>query len=493
MQRTTQTTPKPTCTHNNEPSLYNLSLCRQMATAPANDESFTCGVCLDIFVDPCTMTPCGHSACKRCLCLWLDHQHGTALCPICTGVISHAALSYSLKAATEHSHGNRVAARRGELGIANERPTHFHRAFAEQSMWPALLCGELPLLALGGIVLSLAIGASVRLGLWVICSTTGLRRDDDEQAVVAAVAAINAVNTTAALMSSAASDVDADAAVVEPMVTDKTAEAAATHPREHGNLAAGVTILTPMAIFVWVIISILLTTMCTLYNMGFAAHAEEPGPQRAHQLAPPPPAQHAMADNNATNREADDGTHDRADDQRAAAELAAIAAAEPAVAGALDWHGDRWHGAIAGEADLLNWPEDTARQMVLAIFVAIHAERWLPPPFALHVVRAVWRMSRWWHQRQWVPRQLQLLMIAWFVLFGIFFVVIRSSLEASLSDAQSDAERSQVLLEFASLPCELVVRIFVTTFVVVFVFHLSFTVFLPRMRELAGMDAPRGR
>ena len=56
---------------------------------------------------------------------------------------------------------------------------------------------------------------------------------------------------------------DADAAVVEPMVTDKTAEAAATHPREHGNLAAGVTILTPMAIFVWVIISILLTTMCT--------------------------------------------------------------------------------------------------------------------------------------------------------------------------------------------------------------------------------------
>ena len=26
LQRTTQTTPKPTCTHNNEPSLYNLSL-----------------------------------------------------------------------------------------------------------------------------------------------------------------------------------------------------------------------------------------------------------------------------------------------------------------------------------------------------------------------------------------------------------------------------------------------------------------------------------
>ena len=160
LQRTTQTTPKPTCTHNNEPSLYNLSLYRQMATAPANDESFTCGVCLDIFVDPCTMTPCGHSACKRCLCLWLDHQHGTALCPICTGYLTCCAF---FAQSSEHLMGIelQLAEVSWELQMRGQR---ISTALQAEHVAGSFV-RELPLLALGGIVLSLAIGA---WSVWVM-------------------------------------------------------------------------------------------------------------------------------------------------------------------------------------------------------------------------------------------------------------------------------------------------------------------------------------
>ena len=74
------------------------------------DDAFTCPVCLDIFVDPCTAVPCGHSACAHCINNWLDR--GNTRCPSCTITITHVVLSYALRAATESEHGPAVARRR---------------------------------------------------------------------------------------------------------------------------------------------------------------------------------------------------------------------------------------------------------------------------------------------------------------------------------------------------------------------------------------------
>lgn len=43
-------------------------------------EHLTCGVCLDLFLNPCTL-PCGHTFCKACLLLWFASN--AIKCPVC--------------------------------------------------------------------------------------------------------------------------------------------------------------------------------------------------------------------------------------------------------------------------------------------------------------------------------------------------------------------------------------------------------------------------
>ena len=83
--------------------------------AEGSEEAFTCPTCLGIFVDPCTVVPCGHSVCCHCLSSWLDR--GNTRCPSCASTITHASLSFALRAATEAVHGRAVEARRAELKL----------------------------------------------------------------------------------------------------------------------------------------------------------------------------------------------------------------------------------------------------------------------------------------------------------------------------------------------------------------------------------------
>ena len=84
----------------------------------AGDDAFCCPTCLDFFVDPVTVCPCGHSFCSHCLLHWLEVcPTGRRACALCTSEIEQAALSYSLRAATEAVHGAAVAQRRAVLGI----------------------------------------------------------------------------------------------------------------------------------------------------------------------------------------------------------------------------------------------------------------------------------------------------------------------------------------------------------------------------------------
>lgn len=95
-------------------------------------DAFTCPTCLDVFIDPCTVVPCGHSFCRACLENWLDRASGggNTRCPLCGLHIDQAVLSYALRAATEAAQPEAVRARRAALNI-NPRGTpqeaHFHR------------------------------------------------------------------------------------------------------------------------------------------------------------------------------------------------------------------------------------------------------------------------------------------------------------------------------------------------------------------------------
>ena len=100
-----------------------------MSTSSMDDSPFLCPTCLDVFVDPVTVAPCGHSFCCHCLCKWLDGTATTApstRCPLCGQPIVHATLSYSLRAAVEAAHAHDVSERRAALG--NPAAAHFNRA-----------------------------------------------------------------------------------------------------------------------------------------------------------------------------------------------------------------------------------------------------------------------------------------------------------------------------------------------------------------------------
>ena len=93
------------------------------------------------------------------------------------------------------------------------------------------------------------------------------------------------------------------------------------------------------------------------------------------------------------------------------------------------------------------------------------AARWLPQRLAAGVRAVFAQIPR-------VPAQLALLFGVWLILTAVFFFTILSSLESSLSVAESPEHRYQLALEFGiswmrALP-ELTVRVFVCTFVAVF-------------------------
>ena len=140
-------------------------------SSPAVADAYSCAVCLDCLVDPCTLAPCGHSCCHACLLRWLERRND-APCPMCTTQMSQAVLSYSLRSAVEHAHGELVSSRRRVIGVEPVR--HFHQDFSRQQfgtlgwLWRMVASGEVPMLALGVAALALAVEGSVRLGLWVL-------------------------------------------------------------------------------------------------------------------------------------------------------------------------------------------------------------------------------------------------------------------------------------------------------------------------------------
>jgi hypothetical protein len=110
-------------------------------------DAFECPVCHDVYVDPCTVVPCGHSACRHCLEAWLDR--GNTRCPSCATTATHVVLSFALRTATESIHGSAVAARREALDLhqpgsfcrAVEVPLSFGRMRRELNLWPLLVVG----------------------------------------------------------------------------------------------------------------------------------------------------------------------------------------------------------------------------------------------------------------------------------------------------------------------------------------------------------------
>ena len=94
------------------------------------DEAFACPICLEPFIDPFTVVPCGHSACFHCLKQWLDR--GNTRCPACTNVVTHAVLSFSLRNATHAVLGSAVTARRKALRLEDTDTSKMSIVVAQQ-------------------------------------------------------------------------------------------------------------------------------------------------------------------------------------------------------------------------------------------------------------------------------------------------------------------------------------------------------------------------
>ena len=107
------------------------ALAPESETAQPLPDAFTCPTCLDVFLDPCTVVPCGHSFCRTCLTSWLDRPSGggNTRCPLCGLPIEQAVLSYALRAATEAAYPEAIRARRAMLHLQSDTPqeSHFHR------------------------------------------------------------------------------------------------------------------------------------------------------------------------------------------------------------------------------------------------------------------------------------------------------------------------------------------------------------------------------
>ena len=100
----------------------------------ASRDAFTCSVCLEPFVDPCTVVPCGHSACCHCLTAWLDRGTQAARRGAAYAITHAACLSLNLRSAVEALHGPAVAARRTALNL--QQPATFYREIHRPNLIP---------------------------------------------------------------------------------------------------------------------------------------------------------------------------------------------------------------------------------------------------------------------------------------------------------------------------------------------------------------------
>ena len=109
-----------------------------------------CAICMELFVDPVTLSCCSHSFCRRCLACWIQGQErkGYSLfCPLDNKVIPRTAadvVDTALKARVEVERrrvesaaaaGRAAAAEAVEGAVARERATKAREAQEKERQW----------------------------------------------------------------------------------------------------------------------------------------------------------------------------------------------------------------------------------------------------------------------------------------------------------------------------------------------------------------------
>ncbi|KAF8311563.1 hypothetical protein DL93DRAFT_1391793 [Clavulina sp. PMI_390] len=61
----------------------------------------TCPICLDLFVDPHTLGPCGHMVCGPCFFHWEGSNAGPPKCPSCNRVAQQVAKNAAIENAVQ--------------------------------------------------------------------------------------------------------------------------------------------------------------------------------------------------------------------------------------------------------------------------------------------------------------------------------------------------------------------------------------------------------
>ncbi|KAJ0037063.1 hypothetical protein NL108_018373 [Boleophthalmus pectinirostris] len=52
----------------------------------SSEEMFLCSICLEVFEEPVTTSPCGHNLCRRCISQAWDTDESCCTCPLCNEV-----------------------------------------------------------------------------------------------------------------------------------------------------------------------------------------------------------------------------------------------------------------------------------------------------------------------------------------------------------------------------------------------------------------------
>ncbi|KAG8811329.1 hypothetical protein FRC17_002526 [Serendipita sp. 399] len=63
---------------------------RALGALSAYDDELSCPICLDLFLAPQLLNPCGHSVCGDCIIHWIDRNRDDPTCPSCRAEISPA-------------------------------------------------------------------------------------------------------------------------------------------------------------------------------------------------------------------------------------------------------------------------------------------------------------------------------------------------------------------------------------------------------------------
>ena len=101
------------------------------------DAHLVCPTCLEVFCDPCTVSPCGHTFCHHCLTSWIDREPSAeCTCPLCSTPVRECALSYSLKGVLEALHAPALASRRERLGLTECRKFSLSLVKPRHAGWP---------------------------------------------------------------------------------------------------------------------------------------------------------------------------------------------------------------------------------------------------------------------------------------------------------------------------------------------------------------------